>query len=123
MIYYDSGWRDCSSLLANGWAGSLFLRRVDNTVMVRTSGLSGAGATSDTVAVIPSGFRAETTISAILPANATDATAVRAQTVSTGALTMNRALVTGQSSTWSYSTTNPLSVTLPGDAAGAIPNS
>src|SRR5574343_767248 len=108
MVYYDSGWRDISSLLLNGWTGSLFIRRADNMVMLRTSGLSGAGATSDTIATIPSGFRLEATISQILPANATDATVVRAQMTSAGVLTMARATVTAQSATWSMSTTNAL---------------
>ncbi len=121
MVYYDSGWRDISSLLANGWTGQLFVRRTDNVVLLRSAGLSGAGATADTVATLPTGFRSESTINQILPANATDATVLRAQMTSAGAIILPRAVATAVSSTWPMSTTNALPTALPGDPVGTIP--
>ena len=124
MVYYDSGWRDVSSLLSNGWTGSAYLRRADNIVMLRFESLSGTAATGDTVLTVPAGFRSESTIQQLLPANSSDATAVRARMTNTGAVTiLPRATATAVSATWSLSTTNALPTTLPGTAQGIIPSS
>ncbi|WP_345750124.1 hypothetical protein [Microbacterium rhizophilus] len=41
----DTGWRDASGALVNGWAGSAQIRRVDDTVRFLVSSLNGAAAT------------------------------------------------------------------------------
>lgn len=60
-IYYDSGWRDVTALLVNGWTTSatVLLRRLNNTVFLsfKNSGLNGSSASADTVMTLPTGFR------------------------------------------------------------------
>ena len=57
MIHGDTGWRDVTSLLRNGWTADTFLmRRVGHTVETRATGLSGESATDFTFFVPPEGF-------------------------------------------------------------------
>jgi hypothetical protein len=50
VTHYDSGWRDMSGFLLNGWTGSLHVRRVNQTVTWRTTyaGLNGSAASNTT---------------------------------------------------------------------------
>jgi len=70
VLEADTGWRDCRSLLANGWTASdLQLRRVNGRVAMRVGGLVGTSATLGTVASgLPSGFEPDSsqTITAII---------------------------------------------------------
>lgn len=45
--------------LANGWTGTLYIKRVGDTVWVKSEGLDGSAATSTVVARIPLGYRPE----------------------------------------------------------------
>lgn len=57
LIYGDTGWRDISGLLVNGWtATTLTLRRTTYSTEVRATGLNPAAATSSTPFTLPSGF-------------------------------------------------------------------
>ena len=58
----DTGWRDLSGLLVNGWTGTLIVRRVGSRVELQaphsTIGrLDGSAATSSVVTPYPAGFR------------------------------------------------------------------
>ena len=53
----DTGWRDVSSLLVNGWVGSAQLRRVGGVCELKFNNLDPAAATNQNVLTIPSGFR------------------------------------------------------------------
>jgi len=56
--HYDSGWRDVSGSLINGWAhGQVMLRRVNRTVAVKIAGVYGASALATNPLTIPDGFR------------------------------------------------------------------
>ena len=55
--YGDTGWRNVTSLLINGWtAERVLLRRCRNTVSLSTLGLSAADATSGMLISLPSSF-------------------------------------------------------------------
>jgi len=60
MTFGDTGWRDISSLLLNGWAFASappLLRRVNDQVTLSVAyRLTGVGASSDVVVTIPTGF-------------------------------------------------------------------
>ena len=57
-LRYDSGVRNVSSLLANGWAGTLYLLRQGSDVVLTAEGLDGTAATSAQAFFPPVGFRA-----------------------------------------------------------------
>jgi hypothetical protein len=58
LIAYDSGWRDISALLANGWAGTLQCRLWGESVIYRTglgvNSMSGTSATATTALAMSS---------------------------------------------------------------------
>lgn len=57
-----TGTRDVSALLLNGWtAGQFNIQRTQGFVTIQAFQLSHAGATSDTVFVLPQGFRPDVT--------------------------------------------------------------
>ena len=57
MIHGDTGWRDVTSLLRNGWTADTFLmRRVGDLVEVRVSNLNGTNATDFFFFTPPEGF-------------------------------------------------------------------
>lgn len=56
-IYGDTGWRDISPLLMNGWAATdIRILRDGRRVTVKARGLSGALATDKSIITVPSGF-------------------------------------------------------------------
>ena len=55
---YDSGVRNVSSLLINGWTGTLYLLRQGSDVILTAEGLDGTAATSPQAFFLPVGFRA-----------------------------------------------------------------
>lgn len=56
----DTGWRNVSASLVNGWAGEVYLRRIGSTVFQRIEGLNPSAATSATYLTgAPSGFQAD----------------------------------------------------------------
>lgn len=57
MIHGDTGWRNISSSLLNGWSGGAFVRRIGNVVYIRCAYLDAVSATSLIALSLPSGFR------------------------------------------------------------------
>ena len=60
VTHYDSGWRNISGALINGWAAAstgLHVRRVGQQVRVRAGYLIGTGATTDAFYTVPIGFQ------------------------------------------------------------------
>lgn len=60
MIYGDTGWRNIGATRMNGWeasAGSVYVRRLGDTVHVQISALTASAATDRTVLTLPLGFR------------------------------------------------------------------
>ena len=53
----DTGWRNVSSLLTNGWAGSLYIRRTAQAVEMLAEALSPTSATTTVAFTLPLGFR------------------------------------------------------------------
>lgn len=122
MVYGDTGWRDVSANLANGWTGALYIRRVGVTIEVVGRGLDSASATSSQLYTLPSGFMpprdiplfARPAASSAPPAYGSIGTA--AIGVATG-IALN-----GNSFQAIYSTITSWPTTLPGTAVGTIPN-
>jgi hypothetical protein len=57
---YRSGVRDCTSLLANGWAGGtdpLLRAEIEGATLTLMGSISGTNATTDIVATLPPGWR------------------------------------------------------------------
>lgn len=64
VVYGDTGWRDISAELVNGWTGQggttgVAVRRLTNAVVFRYRSLNGQNATSTTLWVPAVGFRVE----------------------------------------------------------------
>lgn len=57
LVYGDTGWRNVSSLLVNGWTGTVRIRRVGDLVYLRVYALNGVNATSATFMNGITGFR------------------------------------------------------------------
>ena len=122
LIYGDTGIREISSLLANGWtASSIKLSRVGHIVDVNISDL--VTGTSTTVAQLPSGFRPPTALPVMgRPASNTDVPCY-------GTLdgSGNIGLIVGRtfnarSFQATFRTTDAWPTSLPGTAVGTIPN-
>jgi hypothetical protein len=58
-VHYDSGWRNVSADLINGWTGTLSMRRVNVTVFVGFQNITGP-ATFTNPYVLPPGFSGTT---------------------------------------------------------------
>lgn len=57
LIQGDTGWRDISSLLINGWTGAARIRRVGRLVTVTFGALAAATATNAIAINLPAGFK------------------------------------------------------------------
>lgn len=57
LFYGDTGWRDISALLVNGWTGTIRIRRSGYDVKLQIVTLSAAAATSGTFLIAPAGFQ------------------------------------------------------------------
>lgn len=122
LIYGDTGWRDISGLLLNGWTGTVFLRRLGHTVFLRHNALNRASATGANFMTVPAGFAS----------GASDALSIvtRPVTGSTPAYgslsggTLGYTLTDGEprASQLSWPTTDAWPTSLPGIASGTIPN-
>ena len=67
MIYGDTGWRDITPLLENGWvAEKVLLQRQNNTVILSTLGLSSENATSGGFISLPTNFHIPRTFISIV---------------------------------------------------------
>lgn len=56
MIYGDTGWRDISGSLREGWTGVLKARRIGDMVTIRGLDISIGTSTSIVLAYLPAGF-------------------------------------------------------------------
>jgi hypothetical protein len=58
VTYGDTGFRDLSSLLINGWtATAVVAKRVNDNVEMRITNLNGVAATADNILLLPLGWR------------------------------------------------------------------
>ncbi len=113
----DTGWRNVSSDLANGWTGgTLYIRRVGNRVAVRLSDIVGTSASSNTFYSAPVPFWADAVISqAVQTAYGTfTAQVVR---IDDADLLANRTVATGLTGEISWTTDRSWPTSLPGSAA------
>lgn len=128
LICGDTGWRDISSLLINGWtlnaSGILRIRRVGYQVTLVMANINGTAAANALAVAAISGFaHAQGWINFPSGVKLGQAVAHRAA---------DGLLAPGNPSIWndtggmrdafSWSTVDPWPTTLPGTAAGAIPN-
>ena len=121
----NTGWRNVTSSLINGWtAGEFLLRRIGSQVYLRTEALNAATMTSASPYTLPSGFRAYNTAYSTSSerqffTTATNPAAVwRATTPSNGVLSIQGA-TTGLSvlyGTLQFTTSEDWPTTLPGTA-------
>lgn len=56
LVSYDSGWRDLSSILTNGWTGTVLIRRTTQHVHWTIENLEGTNATSSQILPSFTGF-------------------------------------------------------------------
>lgn len=128
LIQGDTGWRDISSLLKDGWAGSVYIRREDYRVTVRFDALNPAALTTNAPLVLPLGFAPNVFDERFILHHAIADTTPPA-TVRRGRAFTNRiieiycpaagGLLYGS---FSFSLTSAWPTALPGTAVGAIPN-
>ncbi|WP_311210915.1 MULTISPECIES: pyocin knob domain-containing protein [unclassified Aeromicrobium] len=130
LVYGDTGLRDVSSLLVNGWAlgslGVVLIRRVGVMVYLTAFNLDSANASAAAYANLPVGFRPSTI--SVIPikgvasagANAQDLNALARWNgeLSAGITTRSASVIV--SGAWMTADAWP--TTLPGAANGAIPN-
>lgn len=125
LTYGDTGWRQLSGVLENGWtANTLLIRRIGRDVIVRGYYLNPAAATSDTFVLIPAGFR-RSTISVALPVVLSNTGALAYISVAATALTAPRGVgIVGSTVAWEirYEVDEAWPTILPGSASGTIPN-
>ncbi|RZU61732.1 pyocin knob domain-containing protein [Zhihengliuella halotolerans] len=125
LIHYDSGWRDVSGLLTNGWTvGTDFrIRREGYTVTLRIHNLNGSAASTSAVWQLPSGFRPQGTTEVFLRSDEAG-TVMKLMTIRwDGAIFMSTGTVTTNNGATevSFATTAAAPSTLPGTAIGTIP--
>ena len=131
MTYGDTGWRDVSALLANGWGGTLLVRRHNGRVSWRTGlgaasldGTSASAVTAFTMSSIDAGFRNDTSGRRTLVYNSSDTTFTVAA-IGSDALIMP-AYGAGKKYNFVpeavYTAGNAWPASLPGSASGSIPS-
>lgn len=59
LTYGDTGWRNVSAALINGWTGTVYLRRITRTVFMQVEGLDGAAKTNNNFVDLPSGWNSD----------------------------------------------------------------
>ena len=126
LVYGDTGWRDVTTLLLNGWSTTtrVMLRRLTYKVMVSIDALNPAAATDTAFLELPSGFALEPAAGRFLLHTAATPT-VAYRTL----LSSNRIQVPGVTSsvsllygTFETSTSQAWPGALPGTPYGAITN-
>lgn len=117
----DTGWRDVSADILNGWTGTVKLRRVNERVMVQALAMNADAATNVAYLSLPTGFVADTSDGYVGSAYNTSTNATLYHIIgSTGALRLPyTSLSAGQTArgnmTWTTAQSWPSS--LPGSAA------
>ncbi|AZS11109.1 hypothetical protein SEA_WAWA_2 [Arthrobacter phage Wawa] len=129
LIYGDTGWRDMSSLLVNGWTlgtgGALQVRRVGYQVYWRAYNLNGSAATSSVFVMIPAGFGYETYNNRLPTTDGTSVTSVLVNNTTGIGANVAVPIATAFASNfsnWNYPTVQVWPASLPGSASGGIPN-
>lgn len=124
LVHGDTGWRDISEYVSNGWAvNSLRIRRVNFTVHLAGYSLRGAGATANEIMAVDTGivrgFRPSfVTAGFILDGGAP----LRVMVQSTNLMSSERGSTGGSYFYASWPTGESWPTTLPGTAVGSIPN-
>lgn len=123
LVYGDTGWRDVSADLINGWTGSVYLRRVGYTVELVGRLLNSTAATSSGFLNLASAFRPVNSIPLLARPASNTATPIYGSISAAGAV----GLVTGaafqqESVSQVYTTVGAWPTTLPGLAVGGIQN-
>jgi hypothetical protein len=121
LIYGDTGRRDISALLINGWAGSLFIRRQGYTVTLECEGLNGSAATADAFLSNIVGFTAQGSVRGLLHTAAATPTLKRVSEAS-GNLAVAGSTTTAHYGVVTWNTSQAWPTTLPGIASGTTPN-
>ncbi|UTN92028.1 hypothetical protein SEA_DARBY_23 [Arthrobacter phage Darby] len=128
LIYGDTGWREVSALLVDGWTSSgLFLRRLGSQVFL-TGIITGSSATSDHFLSLLNdvGFRpgSQSIFSPVLSDDYTSSRDLQFDATSTKMQVYVRAAPVGKN--WrmaaSWITPNSWPTSLPGAASGSVPN-
>jgi len=126
LIYSDTGWRDISSSLINGWVASILRIRRSNcwNVEYRILGLNGSNATDPKFLAIPDGFRDVGNNGVFVAAKSTDQmVGVQMDSATTSlALPIGASYFTAYAGRFGYSVAQAWPTTLPGTAVGTIPN-
>ncbi|RZU61453.1 hypothetical protein [Zhihengliuella halotolerans] len=116
----DTGWRDLSGLLTNGWVAEtqFRVRRVGDKVTLRIHRLNGSAASTSSVIALPSGFRPTNTTELFIRSDEAG-TVMKLLTLRwDGAMFLSTGTVTTNNggSEWTFSTNANWPTTLPGTA-------
>jgi hypothetical protein len=127
LVYGDTGWRDVSALLVNGWTGAAYLRRVNDRVTLRTNAAVGTAASSTIMLTLPSvDWRPTTTvfIPALITGSITAATlgGIDVNNSNGNVYVFPYATVASMSIEASWSVVSTWPSVLPGTASGTIPS-
>ncbi|WP_154646330.1 pyocin knob domain-containing protein [Timonella senegalensis] len=127
LVYGFTGIRNVSSLLENGWTGSLYLWRDGYDLVFILAGLDGAAATSGTFFTPPQGFLIQTNSSTSAIAHTATNLPTTRRVSTPGGNTLGVAASDYQTVGALYGrvdarTTNAWPTVLPGTAVGSIPN-
>ena len=123
LFYGDTGRRDVSSLLTNGWIGTAYLRRVGSTVTLIFGNLRASAATHGECLQMPEGFGYSSSDDMRALLHGIDMTLRR----TTGNIATRGVLISGYVSAdalygaTTFVTNNPWPASLPGTAVGTIP--
>jgi hypothetical protein len=121
MTYGDTGWRDMSASLTNGWiAGNILLRRMGNQSFLSFTGLNGASASADSFLTAPAGWARPIPTNHYVPMNITTTT-LGVMMFASSAWSTPRAACTAGSAHISWPSSDAWPTTLPGTAYGVIP--
>jgi hypothetical protein len=124
LIYGDTGWRDVSASLINGWTGTLTVRRVMQTVTLNGT-LYGGSRTSDHFIALASiaGFKPRGGVTCGMASNIANETIKMVGNDNTD-LYITTGAATNYTVFCTYLVSEAIAwpTTLPGTASGAIPN-
>lgn len=125
-VHYDSGWRNVSSMLVNGWAAThLRLRRQGATVSLMYYALNGASATSDEFITggLPLGFRPDWMRRFVVDLSSADTSFGLIQmNPGPGSVANNQRKITAGRAELRWTTDDPIPTSLPGTLVTAAPN-
>lgn len=127
LVYGDTGWRDISTLLTNGWTGTIRIRRTLYDVKLQITTMSAAVASNGTFLIAPVGFQLGSSalgnFRGFLFSNTTPITMRGVNIAGTAAVAVTQYSTadTQTLGTFEWSTNEAWPTTLPGTAVGTIP--